>query len=108
LVAGLAHIFAPMSDLELHLHEPRDEADADNAKLTEDADLRWLVGDPRGRRIARRLLERSGIWRPSFTGDALNTAFREGERNVGLRFTAVLLRAAPEAAARIIAGQDGR
>jgi hypothetical protein len=72
-----------VSDLELHLHEPADPAETEEAALTEDADLRWLMGDPRGRRIARRLIERSGIFRLSFTGDAESTAFREGERNAG-------------------------
>jgi hypothetical protein len=94
-----------MSDLELPLHEPRDEAEAETARLTEDADLKWLMGDPRGRRIARRLLERSWLWSSTFTGDALGSAFREGERNVGLKLLARLIEAAPEATARIIAGK---
>jgi hypothetical protein len=94
--------------LELHLHESPSEADLEAEALTEDADLRWLMGDPRGQRIARRLLERSGVWRTSYTGEALSTAFREGERNVGHAHLGKFLRAAPEATARIIAGQDGR
>ena len=97
-----------MDHLELSLHEVPDEAEATADALTEDSDLRWLIGDPRGRRIARRYLDRSGIFRLSFTGDAVGTAFREGERNAGLLFLGRLMRAAPETAARIIAGQDGR
>jgi hypothetical protein len=95
-----------MSDFELNLHDEPilDEAEA----LTEQSDLKWLMGDPRGRRIARRFLERSGVWRLSYSGEAINTAFREGERNVGLRLLGQLLRAAPEATARLIAGQDGK
>lgn len=95
-----------MADLELHLHEPKDEAQLEAEKLTEDADLRWLVGDVHGRRIARRFIERSGIWRTSYTGDALSTVYREGERNVGLAFLGRLMRAAPDAAARLVTGQD--
>lgn len=97
-----------MSDLELHLHEPSTEAEAEADRLTEDADLRWLMGDPRGRRIARRLLTEGGVFRLSYTGEPVSTAFREGERNAGLRLLGRLLRAAPEATARIMAGQDGR
>lgn len=97
-----------MSEFELHLHEPQSDAEGEANKLTEDADLRWLVGDPRGRRIARRFLERSHIFALSYTGDPLSMSFREGERNAGLRFMGCLLQAAPEVAARILAGQDGR
>jgi hypothetical protein len=97
-----------MSDLELHLHEAPDEAQAEADALTEDADLKWLMSDPRGRRIARRLLDRSGIWQPSFTGDALSSAFREGVRNAGLGLLAKLSQAAPGETARVLARQDGR
>ena len=96
-----------MSDLELPLHEAP-EADAEGKKAQEIGDFRWLMGDPRGRRIARRLLEQAGIWRSSYTGEPLGTAHREGERNVGLKLMTSLLEAAPEATARIISGQDGR
>lgn len=52
---------------------------------TEIGDLRWLMGDPRGRRVMWRLLEGSGIYRSSFSTDPLVMAFAEGERNRGLR-----------------------
>lgn len=97
-----------MSDLELDLHDAPDEAHLETERLTEDADLNWLMSDPRGRRIARRLLDRSGIWRSSFTGEPMSTAFREGERNAGLTLLGKLLNAAPEATARVIARQDGK
>lgn len=47
--------------------------------------MRWLMGDVRGRRFMWRLLEGSGIYRSSFTGEALSMAFNEGQRNVGLK-----------------------
>lgn len=97
-----------MSDLELHLHEPPDEAQAEADALTEDADIRWLMGDPRGRRIARRLLTRGGVFQLSYTGEPFGTAFREGARSAGLSLLGTLLRSAPEATARILAGQDGK
>lgn len=54
------------------------------AEKTWTGDLQWLMGDVRGRRFMWRLLGRSGIYRTSFTGEALSMAFREGERNVAI------------------------
>jgi hypothetical protein len=54
------------------------------AAQTEIDDLCWLMSDKRGRRFVWRLLERSGIYRTSFDGDALRMAFLEGQRNLGL------------------------
>lgn len=97
-----------MDHLELSLHEPPSDAEREAEKLTEDSDLRWLIGDPRGRRIARRIFERTGIFRSSFTGEPVSTAFREGTREAGLVFLSKLMSAAPETTAKILAGQDGK
>jgi hypothetical protein len=53
------------------------------ALQTEQEDFKWLMGNKRGRRIVWRLLERTGVYRSSFTGNS-ETFFREGMRNVGL------------------------
>ena len=50
-------------------------------------DFKWLMGSKRGRRIVWRLLERTGVFRTSFTGNS-ETFFREGQRNVGLMLMA--------------------
>lgn len=52
-------------------------------------DWKWLMSTPRGRRIVWRLLEETGQFRSSFTGNS-ETFFREGERNVGLKITALI------------------
>ena len=98
--------FDPL-DYGQHSEEGEASADRELAELTEEADLKWLVADPRGRRIARRLLERSGVFRSSFTGEALSTSFREGERNVGLGFLALVTRHAPEGLAELMNGKGG-
>jgi hypothetical protein len=54
-------------------------------RQTEIDDLLWLMSDKRGRRFVRRLLDRVGIYRTSFSTEALAMAFNEGQRNVGLQ-----------------------
>lgn len=66
------------------------------AAQTEIDDLHWLMGDVRGRRFMWRLLKRSGIYRTSYTGEALSMAFKEGERNVGLGLVDEILKHCPK------------
>lgn len=81
---------------------PQTEADRarEFAKMVADQqledDMRWLMGDGRGRRLVWRWLGDGGIFRPSFTGDALQTAFREGERNRALALLADVMQCCPE------------
>jgi hypothetical protein len=44
------------------------------------SDLKWLMSDKRGRRIARTLLDRAGMRHSSFDQNALAMAFKEGMR----------------------------
>lgn len=72
--------------------EERTQARADKAKNVEAMkvnDWKWLMSNPRGRRIVWRLLEECGVYRSSFTGNS-ETFFREGERNIGLKIIAIL------------------
>lgn len=61
------------------------------------ADLRWLMGHKQGRRIAARVLEKAHVHHASFNTNASVTAFREGERNVGLWLQAEILDTCPDA-----------
>jgi len=63
---------------------------------TEAADVQWLMGDARGRRVVWRALEQAGVFRLSFDRDAMVMAFAEGRRNEGLRMLALIESAAPE------------
>lgn len=82
--------------------EPESAARAEKAlkaqleRQTEIDDLLWLMSDKRGRRVMWRLLQRSGIYRTSFTGEALSMAFKEGERNQGLRLMDQVMQHCPE------------
>lgn len=60
-------------------------------------DLKWLMSTKRGRRVMWRLLSHAGVNRLSYQpGDALATAFNEGQRNHGLRLTALIMGNASE------------
>ena len=61
----------------------------------QDEDINWLMSNKAGRRIAWRLLERTGVFRSSFTGNS-ETFFREGQRNVGLMLLDQIHRVAPD------------
>lgn len=83
-----------MTDLDptdLQAKERAQKASKEKKRLTserEAEDFKWLMSDKRGRRVVRRLLERTGVYRTSFTGNS-ETFFREGERNIGLHYMAM-------------------
>lgn len=66
------------------------------ASATEEADLIWLMGNKRGRRIVWRILDRAGVFRLSFSSDAMAMAFAEGNRNEGLRILSAIHTLCPE------------
>lgn len=63
---------------------------------TEEADLKWLMSNKRGRRIVWRLLDQSGVFRLSFNPNAMQMAFAEGNRNFGNRTLALIHSLCPE------------
>lgn len=66
------------------------------AQESEEADVRWLMGSKRGRRIIWRLLDQAGVFRSSFNTNAMTMAFAEGNRNYGLRTLALIHAQCPE------------
>ena len=69
------------------------ELDRESAELAEEqrlADMKWLMADPRGRRICWRLLDAAGIYRSMFHTEPHVMAFNEGHRNMGLRLLSEL------------------
>lgn len=74
-------------------HE-RDERDKHQQRV-EVEDIKWLMKGRQGRRIVWRLLEKTGVFRSSFTGNS-ETFFREGMRNVGLMLLAQINETCPE------------
>lgn len=80
----------------------QERAKADNdlrnklAKDTEEADLKWLMGSKRGRRIVWRLLTQSGVFRLSFNTNSMTMAFNEGNRSFGNHTLALIHTLCPE------------
>lgn len=56
--------------------------------------MRDLLGSEAGRRFVWWLLEQTHVFQSSFTGNS-HTFFLEGERNVGLKITALCMEADP-------------
>jgi len=63
---------------------------------TEADDVKWLMGNKRGRRIIWRQLERAGVFLLSFNTTAMTMAFNEGRRSEGLRVLAQIHETCPE------------
>lgn len=94
--------FDPVDFAALEAQQEQALAQAATRNAAEADDLKWLMADPRGVRFMRRLLERSGVFRSSFTGDPHSTAFREGERNIGLGLIALVSEDCPERLAALM------
>lgn len=87
--------------------QERETAAREKARLAEIGevnDWKWLMAHARGRRLVWRLLERTGIYRSSMTGNSF-TFFKEGERNVGLFIQATLVEHCPEDYAKMLTEQ---
>lgn len=93
--------------LDLNARSLSDEQSAQKEQLAaiqEAEDLKWIMSDKRGRRYMWRLLERTGLYRSSFTGNS-ETFFREGERNIGLALMSALMSNCSERYAEMIKEQ---
>lgn len=78
--------------------EPQAQAELDASRKeklqaelrAEVEDFGWLMSGPRGRRIVRRLLAKTGLYQSSNRDGEGMLAFHEGQRNVGLRLMALI------------------
>lgn len=85
--------------LDTHQRDAQREDEAKRRALShkqEIADFKWLMGDPRGRRIVWRQLGAAGVFQSSFDPTAMNMAFNEGRRSEGLRLLAQIHALCPD------------
>ena len=90
---------------DIEAQEKAQASDRDKAKhaaRVERDDIVWLMSGKRGRRIVKRILDTSGVWRLSFNTNAMTMAFNEGMRNQGLALTAQLMNNCPAQYAEMI------
>lgn len=52
--------------------------------ITDAQDFNAIAGTPEGRRLLRRFMSECGVYRLTFTGEALGSAYQEGRRSIGL------------------------
>lgn len=72
------------------------------AAQAEVADIQWLMTSKRGRRIVHRLLDNAGVFRISFDTNALQMAFKEGNRNQGNALLALITANCPDRYAELL------
>jgi hypothetical protein len=84
-------------------YDARDKQDAEAetrkraaARADEIDDFKWLMGSKRGRRQVWRALERAGVFRTAFSGDALSMAFAEGSKREGYYLIGQIHTSCPE------------
>lgn len=76
-----------MTDLDIDDAERKNEEAQKRAKRKRERELedfRSVLASAQGRRFVQRILAEVGIYRPSFDNNALQMAFKEGKRDVGL------------------------
>ena len=76
-------------------------------------DFKWLMGDPRGRRLMLKLLSDIGLYRSTYDSGLRDIhsemLFREGQKNVGYRLVSVINRLCPDTYFEMLKeGNDGR
>lgn len=91
------------TDIHAQAAAERDAIDrAKRAGEQEIDDLKWQMSDKRGRRLAFSLLERAGVYRASFSSDALQMAHNEGRRVEGMRMDWMLKTYCPDRYAEML------
>ena len=95
-------------DPELSRWQKREAKAARARQAQDDTVVQSLMSSEAGRGWVRNLLDACGIFRSTFTGEALQSAFNEGQRNVGLRILADVMRACPDAYIQMMREQNGR
>lgn len=105
----MASNYEPMDTASQALSKDEDDLRRKVQSQGDDADLKWLMKDKRGRRIVWRQLGLASVFRLSFNTNAMAMSFAEGERNYGLRLLNRINTLCPEFYVLMVEEQkDGR
>jgi hypothetical protein len=96
-----------VDDPELARAQRREAKAAKARQAQDDSVVQVLMGSVAGRAWAHDVLEDCGVFRTTFTGEALQSAFNEGKRNVGLRLLSSIMQACPQAYVQMMGEQNG-
>jgi len=84
-------------------HDPSNPQHTKRARVADqnraeqlDADMRWVMSDPRGRRVVAMLIERAGVRVANYNADPLLLSRIEGQRDIGIALRDCAERVAPE------------
>lgn len=84
-------------DLSTRARRAKDKRDEQKQEVRAEAlDMVELMELRSGRNIVHRLLSQAGVFRTTFAVDPYQTAFNEGQRNLGLMLIADVMRYTPE------------
>lgn len=61
----------------------REQREANEGRDQFEADFKWLMDNPQGRRLVHGWLKATGVYEKSYTGNS-ETFYREGRRSFGL------------------------
>lgn len=78
------------------------------ASKQDDEDFRWLMGHKQGRRLVWQWLDKAGVFRTSFSTNALHMAHLEGHRAAGLALIDRIHTLCPDQYQVMIKEQHGR
>lgn len=92
----------PTDLLEQDAQAEADEARHQARQLQQAEDIKWLMKSEAGRRVAWRLLARTGLHRTPYAGIDAQTNFNCGQADVGLWFQAEILEHSPDAYLRML------
>jgi hypothetical protein len=85
------------TDLAAQREEKRDtDARKRLAREMEAADVKWLMSSRRGRRMMWRFMKLSRVFQLSFNTNAMQMAFNEGNRNLGLQLLDEVMTLCPD------------
>lgn len=71
-------------------------------RIQELSDLKAVIDTPEGFRLFCRIMDKGKLFRTTFTGEQLNSAYAEGYRNFALMLFRDIVEAAPDKVASII------
>jgi hypothetical protein len=86
-------------DIDIDTRARQRKAKDDEARQAQRAEVRDIAAVmdiPEGRRVTHRLLTQAGVFRTSFAVDPCQTAFNEGQRNLGLWLLSQIMLHTPE------------